>query len=181
MQNVGKKFEDAIKRSVPDYCLLIRIPDPPQSFTKRSDTRFSVKNPCDYICYDSKNRLLYCLELKTTSSKSMSFDNIKSDEEQNHMIHRHQIEGLMKFADFDNVVAGFLFNFRHFEGTDKSFETTYFQDVDSFNKMCDNVDKHSFNEIDLCMSGNIKKIIGQKKRTRYTWDLDSFFDSYKGI
>ena len=46
--NVGKKFEEDIKKSIPDYCLTIRIPDPPQSFTKRSDTRFSVKNPFDF-------------------------------------------------------------------------------------------------------------------------------------
>ena len=26
--NVGKKFEEDIKKSIPDYCLTIRIPDP---------------------------------------------------------------------------------------------------------------------------------------------------------
>ena len=42
--NVGKQFELDFKNSIPDDCLLIRIPDPPQSFTQRNDTKFSKKS-----------------------------------------------------------------------------------------------------------------------------------------
>lgn len=171
--NVGKKFEEDIKKSIPDYCLTIRIPDPPQSFTKRSDTRFSVKNPFDFIVFDSKAGVLYCFELKTTKYKSMSFEDINSDEEQNKMIHKHQIIGLLKCSNYDNVKPGFIFNFRD-EKNDE--QRTYFQDVVSFNDMCKKIDKFSFNELDL-LTNNAIKISGNKKRTRYFWNIDEFLKS----
>ena len=173
MKNVGKIFEQTIKSSIPDYCLLIRLPDPPHSFTQRSDTRFSIKNPCDYICYDSKSKMIYFFELKTTAYKSMSFEDIDSKESQNKMIHAHQIEGLTKFSKYDGVCAGFFFNFRD---EVNNMERTYFQNIIDFNKMCCSINKKSFNELDLIMNNAIK-IQGAKKRTRYTWDIDSFLKS----
>ena len=56
-KNVGKIFESIIKSNAPSYLKIGRIPDPPQSFTQRSDTRFSKKNPYDYECYDSCHRI----------------------------------------------------------------------------------------------------------------------------
>ena len=47
-KNEGKIFEAIIKSNAPSYLKLTRIPDPPQSFTQRSDTRFSKKNPYDF-------------------------------------------------------------------------------------------------------------------------------------
>ena len=38
--------------------------------------------------------------------------------------------------------------------------------------------KKSFNELDLLTVGNAKKILGNKKRTRWSWSLDEFFKSY---
>ena len=177
-KNVGKAFEADWKKSVPDYCLLIRLPDPPHSFTKRSDTRFSVKNPCDYICYDSESRLLYCLELKTTSSKSMSFENIHSDEKDNKMIHRHQTKALLEFSKYEGVIAGFVFNFRHFEGEPNYNEMTYFMEANDFQRMCDSINKKSFNEIDAVLYG-ARRIDGKKKRTRFSWDVDGLLKSQR--
>ena len=48
MKNEGKKFETILKSNAPSYLKIVRIPDPPQSFTQRSDTRFSRPNPYDY-------------------------------------------------------------------------------------------------------------------------------------
>lgn len=166
--NSGKIFEQDIKYSIPEYCLTIRLPDPPHSFEKRSDTKFAHKNPCDYIVFDSQNKKLYCLELKTTKYKSMSFEDIDSNEKQNKMIHKHQIEGLLKFSKFDNVESGFLFNFRDEKN---NVERTYYQDIDSFRNMCLKINKSSFNEMDLILYDAIK-INGKKKRTRYIWDID---------
>lgn len=170
-KNSGKIFEEDFKKSIPDYCLLIRLPDPPQSFTQRSDTRFSKKNPCDFIMYDSKSRLLFALELKTTKYKSMSFDDINNSEEQNKMIHRHQIIGLTNYSKYDGVCAGFIFNFRDEKN---NVERTYFQRIDDFNKMANKIDKKSFNELDLIVDGNAIKLCGEKKRTHYIWNIDEF-------
>ena len=174
MKNMGKVFESQFKKSVPDYCLLIRLPDPPQSFTQRSDTRFSVKNPCDFIMFDTKSKTMFALELKTTKYKSMNFDRLDDEKSSSSkMIHRHQILGLLNFSEYENVVAGFLFNFRDEEN---NIERTYFQDINMFMEMYNNIDKKSFNEIDLILNGAIK-IDSIKKRVNYVYDIEKFLDS----
>lgn len=170
-KNVGKIFEESIKKSIPDYALLIRLNDSPQAFKKSKLTRFTPKSPFDYVCFDTMSRTLYCLELKTTSNKYMSFEDINSEEEQNKMIHKHQIEGLLKCSMFSNVVAGFLFNFRLDDE-----ELTYFMDINKFQKMCNSINKKSFNIMDAILYG-AKKINGYKKISRWYWDLDEFFKS----
>lgn len=171
-KNVGKVFEECFKKSIPDYCLLIRLPDPPQSFIKRNDTRFSHKNPFDYICFDTNSRTLYCLELKTTKFKSISFEDINSNEEENRMIHRHQIIGLANHSTYNNVCSGFLFNFRDEKN---NMERTYFQEINDFISMVNKINKKSFNELDLIVDGNAIKINGEKKRTRFQWNMDELF------
>lgn len=178
MKNTGKRFEADIKSSIPENVLLIRLPDPPQAFERNANTRFSHKNPCDYICYDSNTGKLWCLELKTTSAKSMGFEDIYTDKQESKMIHRHQTKSLLKFSAFNGVVSGFLFNFRHNQESDDYNEMTYFMEAPLFQKMCDNLGKKSFNEIDIILNGAIK-VLGQKKRTRYSWDMASLFSKYK--
>jgi recombination protein U len=171
MQNAGKKFESAFKKSIPNYCLVYRLHDPPQSFNKNDGLRFSWKNPCDFFLFDDKNIILYTLELKSTKSKSISFEDINIDSKQpSRMIHKHQIESLIDYGKFRNVISGFLFNFR-----DENIcnERTYFQSIQDFMNMYNSLNKRSFNEIDLIQSGGYTKVIGTKKRVNYTWDIDS--------
>ena len=171
-KNTGKIFESSIKESIPDHILLIRLNDSPQAFKQSNLTRFTPKSPFDYLCFDTKSRKLFCLELKSTSNKYMGFEDINSDKEQNKMIHKHQIEGLLKCSTYPNVVAGFLFNFRL---TDN--ESTYFMEINQFQKMCKLINKKSFNIMDAVLYG-AKKIGGFKKRTRWYWNLDEFFEAY---
>lgn len=171
-KNVGKRFEANFRDSIPSYALLIRLPDPPQAFSQSSLSRFSVKNPCDFILFDTKNRTLIPIELKTTKNKSMSFEDVNVKEQQSKMIHAHQIVGLTKFAQYDNVVSGFLFDFRD-EKND--CERCYFQKIEDFNEMVGNIDKKSFNEIDLIMYKAIK-VNGEKKRVNYRWDIENLLD-----
>lgn len=173
MSNVGKIFETDFKKSVPDYCLLTRIPDPPQSFTQRSDTKFSNKNPYDFTLFDCKNRTLFCVELKTTHYKSMSFEDINSDEKQNKMVHKHQILGLKKASEYENVIAGFFFNFRD---DNNNVERTYFQNIKDFLKMTKEINKQSFNEMDLILYKSIK-VNGVKKRVHYSWNVEEFLNN----
>lgn len=176
MNNVGKIFEQQIRKSIPNHCLIIRLPDPPHSFTKRSDTRFAVKNPCDYVVFDSANKIFYCLELKTTQSKFMGFEDIDSDEEENKMIHKHQIRELLKFSKFDSVIAGFVLNFRDEKN---NTERTYFLNIEDFDNMRKKINKKSFNEMDLILSNAIK-IKGEKKRVNYVWDMEKLFQDLGG-
>ena len=174
--NVGKKFEDQFRKSIPDYCLLIRLPDPPQSFTQREDTKFSKKNPCDFIMFDTKNKDLYCIELKTTKSKSISFEKLDDLSSSNRMIHKHQILGLQKFSEFEYVTGCFILNFRDEKN---NMERTYFQDIKDFLKMYKDIDKHSFNELDL-LTHNAIKINGERKRINYKWNIDELLSRLKG-
>ena len=169
-KNVGKIFEEQFKISVPNYCLLQRLNDSPQAFKQSNLTRFTRENPCDFFLFDSIAHILYCLELKTTKNKYMTFEDIDSEEQQNKMIHKHQILSLLEFSKFDNVMSGFIFNFRD---EIHNMERTYFQDAESFNKMCKSINKSSFNEMDLILNGAIK-INGIKKRVKYTWNIDEF-------
>lgn len=175
-KNSGKVFEQQFKLSVPNYCLLIRLPDPPQSFSRGSGTRFSHKNPCDYIMFDTNSQILFTLELKTTKYKSMNFDDINEEEhDSSKMIHKHQILGLLNFSSYKNVVSGFVFNFRDEE---RNIERTYFQDILSFESMCKKINKKSFNEMDLILNNAIK-INGVKKRVNYVWSIDEFLKRYE--
>lgn len=169
MANIGKLFEQQFKKSVPSNCYLLRLNDPPQSFIKSSTTRFSPNNPFDFILFDTTNRLLMCVELKTTKYKSISFEDENDDKHQSRMIHIHQINGLTNASKFNHVVAGFLFNFRD-EKND--MERCYWQNIEDFNKMIVDINKKSFNEMDLLLN-NAVKVEGTKKIKHYTWDIDS--------
>jgi hypothetical protein len=103
----------------------------------------------------------------------MSFEDVDSDEKQNKMIHKHQILALHKFSQFDNVTAGFIFNFRDEKN---NMERTYFQNINDFVVMCKEVNKSSFNEMDLLLNNAIK-INGNKKRVNYTWNIDEFLNA----
>lgn len=169
--NVGKRFESDFKKSVEQHHLLIRLNDPPQSFGGGT-AKFSIPNPCDYLLMDTKHRILVCFELKTTKYKSISYEDVNSDEKQNRMIHKHQISGLTNFSKYNYVEAGFLFNFRDEKN---NCERTYFQRVEDFNDMVKKIEKHSCNELDILTYGGVK-LNGDKKRVRYTWDIESLLD-----
>lgn len=171
MRNEGKNFEAVIKSNAPSYLKLVRIPDPPQSFTKRSDTRFSKKNPYDYEAFDSLHRIQYSLELKTVAQKYLTYHTSEKDEKDGKgaNIQWHQIEGLTKASEYDNCNAGFLLNFR----LDSGEQLLYFLNIKDFNKFRKSTNKKSLNIMDVSLSGGIK-INGEKLRKNYRWDLDEF-------
>lgn len=177
-KNVGKKFESIIKNNCPDYVKITRIPDPPQSFTQRSDTEFSRKNPYDYEIFDSVHRIEYCLELKSTSQKYLSYHTCEQDEKdkKNANIQWHQIDGLTRASEYNNVVAGFLCNFR----LDNGEQLLYFLDIKDFNRFRKYANKKSINIMDIVLYGGIK-INGEKKRINYKWNLDEFFKTQSKV
>ena len=164
-KNVGKVFEAQLLKSVPDYALLHRLQDPAQSFGGSSKLRFSAKNPFDFLLWDSKRRILYALEAKTVSRKSISFERDKEDKG---IIRAHQINGLNNWDKYDGIACGFLIEFRE-------LEKTIFLDIKDMNKVMALLPKKSFTIKDLEKYNIPFFIIPQKKeRTRYTYDLDYF-------
>ena len=170
--NFGKRFEEDFKNSVPDYCWLHRLKDSAQSYNNSADTSFSWDNECDYFVFDDKSRILYCLELKTTKSKSFSYQMDKNDKS-SRLIKWHQIESLTKFSEFNHIKSGLFLNFRDEKN---NVQRTYFMDIKDFNKVKESNGKHSINEFEIILNGGVK-ISGAKKRVRYRWDIDSFLKS----
>ena len=171
--NSGKRFESNFKNSVPNYCYCHRLKDSSQSFVDSELSDFSWQNPCDFYLYDTKNRIFYASELKSSKQKYITFENIDEESPKPKMIHKNQILSLIEIGKYNNVIAGFFFNFRDEE---HGLERTYFQSIDMFMKMYKNIGKWSFNEIDLLLYGGIK-IKGEKLRVNYRWDLDEFLES----
>lgn len=168
MNNVGKIFEDQFKKYVPDYCLLYRIPDPPSGFL--TGLRFSIKNPFDFLIWDSKHHKLFALELKTVKGSSISFERSK---EESRVIHFHQIAGLEKWSQYNGIVAGFIIEFRQ-------LEKTVFLSIDEFKKLIKSIDKNSFNYKDL-EKHNIKhRVIEQTlMKKNYKYNIKDFIESFE--
>lgn len=177
-QNDGKNFESIFKSNSPSYLKIVRIPDPPQSFTQREDTRFSRQNPYDYEAFDSLHRISYSLELKTSSQKYLNYHTCEEDEKKKKSanIKWHQIKGLTEAAEYDNCIAGFMFNFR----LDSGEQLLYFMNIKDFNRYRLSTNKKSLNILDVSLNGGIK-INGEKLRKNYRWNLDEFFKSQSKI
>lgn len=169
-KNVGKIFEEDFFKSTPSTWFCHRLKDAAQSYNNSENTKFSWENPFDYFLFNGK--ILYCLELKSTCQKYMGFQENK-DDKSSKMIKWHQIESLTDASQYQNITAGFLCNFR----LDNDEQLLYFFDIKDFNKMKDSINKKSFTILDAVLYG-AKKIEGFKKRTRWYWNLEDFFESY---
>ena len=170
MANVGKVFEEQIKKSAPDYALLYRLPDDAQSFDRNSSLRFSKKNPFDFLLWDSKRHILYALETKTVKNKSISFERNKGEKKE---IHYHQIKDLNDWNKYDGIICGFIIEFRE-------IETTIFLEISDFNILISKITKKSFTLNDLIENDIPYLVISQmKKRTRYIYDMDGFLSQIK--
>lgn len=101
----------------------------------------------------------------------MSVQLIKEDNP-NSMIKYHQIKALTEMSKYEYVEAGFVLNFRNEE---ENSQITYWQSIENFNEMMKQVNKKSFNEIDLLMYGAIN-VTGQKKITHYAWNVNELLD-----
>lgn len=110
--------------------------------------------------------VFYTLESKSVGSTSMSFERTK---EEKGVIHKHQIDKLLEFSKYKNIVSGFLFDFRL---SDK----TYFCMIEEFINMIDNLDKKSFNEKDLYEWCNPILIEKKKLKVNYRYDIKKFLN-----
>lgn len=164
--NEGKIFEEQFRRSAPDYVILHRLRDSSQSFSGGELSKFSVKNPFDYILWDSKAHILYALELKSTKSDRIQFER-KGDRKRNG-IHWHQIDALNKWNQFDGVIGGIIIEFRQ-------IGKVIFIHIDDFNKLSDTIDSVGFRISDLEKHNIPYTVIDRRfAKTKYKYDIDKF-------
>lgn len=75
------------------------------------------------------------------------------------MIHKHQILALKEYGEFNNTLAGFIFNFRNEKQQYRNYILSRYKD---FTIMINEVNKKSFNKNDL-LKYNPIEINGTKK------------------
>nr|DAT71061.1 MAG TPA: penicillin-binding protein-related factor A [Caudoviricetes sp.] len=170
--NAGKSFEHQFQKSLlKDKFYTLRLIDPPSSFGKDSTkVRFSAKNPYDFVAY--KYPTLFCLELKSVIGTSVSFqteEEAKQKKNTSANIKWHQIKSLLEAAEYIDVNAMFIINFRK---TNKTYAVPI-EDFISFITSPD-FNKKSINEDDCDMLG---LLIPQKlNRTTYHYDFQHIYD-----
>jgi penicillin-binding protein-related factor A (putative recombinase) len=151
MSNVGKDFENQIRSSILklDNVYYLRLPDPPQSFTKDNDNglRFSNTNPYDFIMYTYP--YFFTIENKSSGTDSLSWTMDKSVKGK--QIKENQITGLFE-AYKKGAIAGFLFNFR-------TENVTYFMHIMDFMQFIVNSTKKSINLKDIQKKPSLAKTL----------------------
>ena len=101
-KNLGKKFEEQIKKSVPQDVFYYRFRDGTASFyggQAQDGIRFQQRNMCDIMLY--KLPILFLLELKTTKQNSLPFSNLKEK----------QIDDLVSAHIHKGICSGFIVDF----------------------------------------------------------------------
>lgn len=162
-QNAGKLFEADIKASIPAHCWYYRLRDNASSFAGGKNTRFASSNICDCLIFDDNSMTLFLIECKSTKGTSVPLS----------MIRENQIRGLLD-ASQHRLVAGLLVNYRN-ENND-----TFFIKIKDFVDMVDGLNKKSFNSKDLIENGGLK-VESNKKRTRYTYNLEKLIKEIKNV
>lgn len=178
-RNPGKDFEDQFKKSLDDYKKEVegythRLPDSPMSFNKQLQqmTRFTIKNPFDYLGFFYPN--FFGFELKSTQGTSLSIAQNNSKEEEKKMIKYHQIEGLREVQRAKGGYGGFVFNFRSGEHRDE--DATYYMNIEDFDKWLKSTNKSSINEKDVSFNGGI--LIQQEKiRVKYNFNIEKLISN----
>jgi penicillin-binding protein-related factor A (putative recombinase) len=126
------------------------------------------KNPYDYFMF-SKG-ILFPLELKSTKEKSFSFSES--------IIKQHQIDSLTEAQEFDDVISGFIFNFR--EPTNRAF-FVHIHDFNTYKDVAENGKEHTYKSrvngssipIGVCEEIGLE-IKNKKLKTNYRYDIQSF-------
>lgn len=159
-KNPGKVFEEDFKKSVPEDCWIYRFKDGTANFDgqKNENVRFQAKNICDFQVMTKDN--LFLLELKSHANVSIGFDCIRDN----------QVNEMTKI-DHPRIKAYFIFNFR-------DMEKTFAIEATKIKEYMETATRKSF-PFTWCEENGIE-IKGIKKRTRWKYDLEKFFNDMRG-
>ena len=160
--NTGKRFETDFKSSIPEGVYYKKLADPAIGFDIASSTqRFAPKPPYDAVA--CKNGRMFALELKSSTTKSMSFKgkspNIKKD----------QVDNLI-LAEQAGAVAGLVLHF-------SKLGETYFVWASKFKEVSESLGKSSINVSEVRDIG--LPIPTHKRKVTYWYELDCLFDLWK--
>lgn len=164
IKNAGKKFEEDFKKSIPNDVYYERLKDSTGAWFNQDNenVRFTSKQPYDAFIF--KSPFLFTLELKSTISTSFSFTGKSPN------IKDHQINSLLKSHEYENIISGFIFNFRR-------NNDTYFLRINNFLNFKNNTTKCSLNLNDIIINDGVK-IQARLLRTRYRYDVKHFVNYY---
>ena len=156
-KNQGKGFEDEIQtafEAVPD-CLAHRLKDQIGKYK-------NVSNPCDFYFYHKP--YLYAIECKSTKGASLSFNDIREQE---------QIIDLHEIAQKRGVVAGFMI---WFIDKDATFFVRHDVVYDRYMKAKNGDGKKSISFTDILElpPEDFHIVAGVKKRKYFTYNMTSF-------
>lgn len=148
--NLGKVFEAEIKASIPSDFYIERYKDDTSGF-------YGVSNPADYRLY--KYPLTFLLELKTHKGKSIPLAKIRDN----------QIQGMYRASQHKGIYGGFILNYR-------DLEETYYIAVNQMVSFIISQERKSI-PVEWCRDNGIR-ITQEKKRVRYSYDLDEWLGRY---
>jgi hypothetical protein len=162
MSNPGKKFEENWADSYKGIYHL-RLKDGTK-WDRSENSSFQPSNPCDLIQF--RPPYLWMLELKSTVGSSMSFHGARPWEKSNikYTIKPNQVKDLMKYSKYENVICGFILNFRErVLKTATHPHQTYFVSIDNFVNFAQGAGKSSITaedckEIGVSIEHRLKKV-----------------------
>lgn len=174
-KNHGKIFEQDIERSAKKQKIFfhrnkdIHIPFNVRQLLAKHNMILPVsRNKYDNFLFHKG--YLFPLELKSTGQKSISFDE--------KIIKEHQIKYLKEATNYENIIPGFIFNFRCYDNQ------TFFVHINDFLTYKDvaknekeHTYKHKVNKssisLDICKEIGIE-IKNNKNKTRYFYNIKDF-------
>lgn len=155
------------------FCL--RLNDSSQAYQAdtKNKTHFTPHNKCDFLLHFKG--IILPFELKSTKFKSISIQRTDEDEK-TYMIKKHQIDSLIKLSQYDEVIAGFILNFRTEEDNgDIVDDNTYFISIQQFSNFLYENDKSSINKLDVINYGGIR-LDCTKMRKYFTYDINKLLN-----
>lgn len=154
-QNEGKKFEEDIQNSIPENWWCYRLKDSSGSWSKTDKSRFTPKNMCDFIIFNTEKGYNYGIECKSFKGKSMPYGNLND-------VKGKKLDALCDMSSKKNCCGGFILNFR-------DLNETYWIEAVVLNAIKENSDRKSLSLGEVELYG---KYIPQKlKRVRYSYDF----------
>ena len=173
MAGEGKRFEREFKKSAESQGLLcIRFNDTDMSFNPNKElrSRFTTTNPADFLIIRSP--YTFFIENKSTKYKSISFEREEND---NGMIHLHQIRDLSNLVLYQGVFAGFVFNFRTEEEGEPYSESTYYMAIQNFNDFLCETDRKSITPALILQYGGFA-VEATQRRKLYTYNVSEMLN-----
>lgn len=129
------------------------------------------RNPYDLLIFDSN--ILFTLELKSTQDKSITHRG------SNPQIKEHQVEALSKASEFENVISGFILNYRGEEKTYFIFIEDYLDYLAVTKGKKEDAYKAKINEksipLRICKEVGIE-VLSIKKRVHHRYFINDLLD-----